>query len=182
MADRSENPTTVNTDIAVEQSDRRIDVRIQANLDVEIEEPKARAKVHGRVTDLGLGGCYIDVMSVFPVETVVRVRIRRDDQELQTEAAVVYSKQGLGMGLAFKGLAEEQRSRLLRWTGELSADSSIVADREVKLPSTAAEMTGKAPESGALQQLIRILSRKGIITHSEFEQLLRELKKQDPAE
>ncbi len=174
MADALEVPRKVGTITSVEQSDRRKDLRIGVNLDGEIEEPNAHAKVNGRVTDLGLGGCYVDVMTVFPVGTPVLARISREGQLFQVEAEVKYSKQGLGMGLAFSKLTQEQQLLLMGWAVELSGGTF----GEVKAATVGTRLaSGGEVEPGVLHKLIKILTHKGILSHSESDQVLRELKK-----
>jgi hypothetical protein len=76
-------------------------------------------KLSARISELGLGGCYIDTLNPFPEETVVLLRILRDDGVFESKARVVYADGRFGMGLAFVEMAPNQRSVLEGWLAEL---------------------------------------------------------------
>lgn len=159
-------------DSTTKQEERRKNPRCTVNADSEVEEPRARAVINGRMTDLGLGGCYVDSLSTFPVGTHVRVRLTREDLEFEADAKVVYSQPGMGMGMAFQELAPEQRAYLVRWVNEASGNAAMA--KPVKI-SSADALEGS--QGSVLRQLITLLMRKGTVTQSEYEQLLREIDK-----
>ena len=177
MADAFDKPPGTSVPVGTEQINRRKDLRVGVNLDAEVEEPKAKAQVRGRVTDISLGGCYVDVMTTFPVGTLVSARISRDGQLFQADAEVRYSKEGLGMGLAFTNMHLEEQARLLRWAEELLISGTIDLRTEKSTPSKMRESIPFESDPTALQLLIRILMRKGVLTHFESDQLLREVAK-----
>ncbi len=77
------------------------------------------AKLSARISELGLGGCYIDTLNPFPEGTVVQLRILRDDGVFEAKAKVVYTDRRFGMGLAFIEMTPNQRSILENWLTEL---------------------------------------------------------------
>lgn len=85
----------------------------------EVTEPRSRALLSGRTSEIGLGGCYVDALNSFPEGTLVAVRILRDQGTFETTARVVYSDPGFGMGLAFTEMAPGQRSLLETWLAEI---------------------------------------------------------------
>ena len=85
----------------------------------EVTEPHSGARLSGRISEMGLGGCYVDALSQFPEGTVVELRILRDQGIFETTAKVVYCNPGFGMGLAFVELNFEQRSLLEGWIAEI---------------------------------------------------------------
>lgn len=185
MADSPENyagtfsrsPSPSSSPSSTAQDERRNVQRFVINADSEVEEPKAKAKVNGRMTDIGLGGCYVDAMTTFPVGTHVIVRMMREDLPFEAGAKVVFASPGLGMGLAFSNLGPEQQRQLSQWIAELSG-TAIEAPKPAKVPaSQLRELMGRGGERGALVQLITLLTRKGMLTESEFEQLVRQLEK-----
>ncbi len=159
------------------QNERRRIPRYAVNADSEVEEPKVRAKINGRMTDLGLGGCYVDAMMTFPVDTVVHMRMTRDDLDFEADAKVVYAKPGLGMGLAFTDLTSGHRKYLTEWVDELSGTERIVEQSTKSTPLDDVE-AGIRSEQTVVQQLVTLLMRKAVITHAEFEDLLRAIGKQ----
>jgi hypothetical protein len=174
MADAFKLPREFAANSALEQPDRRRDLRIGVNLDVVVEELQAQTRVKGRITDLSLGGCYVDVMAVFPLATPVKVHIFRDDQKFLADAEVRYSKAGLGMGLEFADLNSEQKATLAVWAGDLSKTAPVEPVTEISSPASVRDSRGTTGDRDALHVLIKILMHKGTLTHGEAEQVLRE--------
>jgi hypothetical protein len=158
-------------------NERRKIPRYAVNADSEVEEPRVQAKINGRMTDLGLGGCYVDSMMTFPVDTVVHMRMMREDLKFEADAKVVFSKPGLGMGLAFTDLTPTHQRYLTEWVDELSGTERIAAPRTKSTPLDDEE-AGERSDQMALQQLIRVLLHRDVITQSDFEQVLRAIGKQ----
>ncbi|MGA8143119.1 MAG: PilZ domain-containing protein [Candidatus Acidiferrales bacterium] len=77
------------------------------------------AKLSARISELGLGGCYVDTLNPFPEGTLVHLRILRDGGVFETKARVAYSDGRFGMGLAFTEMTPNQRSILENWLTEL---------------------------------------------------------------
>ena len=163
---------------SVKKDDERRKVpRYQVNSDSEVEEPRVRAKIKGRMTDLGLGGCYVDAIVTFPVGTEVHIRMAREDLDFEADATVVFSKPGLGMGLEFTNLTGADRRYLSKWVDELSGveRASEIPSRTMPLDDEEASERG---ELSAVQKLLRVLLQRDVITQSDFEQVLREIGKQ----
>jgi hypothetical protein len=159
------------------QNERRKIPRYAVNADSEVEEPKVRAKINGRMTDLGLGGCYVDALMTFPVDTAVHMRMTREDLHFEADAKVVFSKPGLGMGLAFTELTSAHRKYLAEWVDELSGTERIVEKSTHSTPMDDDEAAARSDQT-ALQQLIKVLLQRAVITQSDFEQVLRAIGKQ----
>jgi hypothetical protein len=159
------------------QNERRKIPRYAVNADSEVEEPRVQAKINGRMTDLGLGGCYVDAMMTFPVDTVVHMRMMREDLKFEADARVIFSKPGLGMGLMFTELSTDHQRYLAEWVDELSGTERIVAPPTKSTPLDDEE-AGMRSEQTVVQQLITLLMRKAVVTPAEYEELLRAIGKQ----
>src|ERR1700733_6750993 len=88
--------------------ERRHNLRFPFSASVEVTEPKSGARIAGRTSDLGLGGCYVDAISPFPVGTNALLKIKRDTETFEAQVRVVYSQLGMGMGLAFVSAQPKQ--------------------------------------------------------------------------
>ncbi|HWO34824.1 MAG TPA: PilZ domain-containing protein [Candidatus Acidoferrum sp.] len=86
---------------------------------VEVTELRTGAKLSARISELGVGGCYVDALNPFPEGALVRLRILRDQGVFETRAKVVYCDPRFGMGLAFIEMTPDQRSRLETWLAEI---------------------------------------------------------------
>jgi len=85
----------------------------------EVTELRSGAQLSARTSELGLGGCYVDALNPFPEETLVGLRIVRDQGVFETHAKVVYCDPSFGMGLAFTEMMPDQRSVLEAWLAEI---------------------------------------------------------------
>jgi PilZ domain len=85
----------------------------------EVTDLRSGTRLLARTTEIGMGGCYVDVLNPFPKDAAVHVRIVRDQGSFETKAKVVYSDEKFGMGLAFSGLTPQQRAVLEGWLVEL---------------------------------------------------------------
>ena len=83
------------------------------------------ARLSARISELSLGGCYVDALNSFPAGTPVWLRILRDKGLFETEAKVVYCDPASGMGLAFAEMAPDQRSLLEEWLAEIVTQCAV---------------------------------------------------------
>ncbi len=173
MADAFQKKPDAHASALAEHAERRIDARYTLNADTEVEEPLTQAKISGRTTDLGMGGCYVDTMTTFPSGTDVSVKIKRGGQTFEADARILYGRPGMGMGMAFIGVGQAEKALLELWIRELSGELEKPAKREAAAPDPMAE----GIELIVLQQLITLLMRKGLLSQGEYEALRRDLER-----
>jgi hypothetical protein len=94
---------------------------------VEVTELRTGALLSARISELGVGGCYVDALNPFPEGALVGLRVLRDQGVFQTKAKVVYCDSRFGMGLAFIEMTPDQRSILENWLGEIVSQLSQVS-------------------------------------------------------
>jgi PilZ domain len=86
---------------------------------VEVTELRSGTKLSARISELGVGGCYVDALNPFPEGALVNLRILRDQGVFETQAKVVYCDPRFGMGLAFVDMTHDHRSVLETWLAEI---------------------------------------------------------------
>jgi hypothetical protein len=94
---------------------------------VQVTELRTGALLSARISELGVGGCYVDALNPFPEGALVGLRILRDDGVFETKAKVVYCDPRFGMGLAFIEMTPDQRSLLETWLAEIVSQLSRVS-------------------------------------------------------
>jgi hypothetical protein len=99
---------------------RRAVPRCQLAASAEVTEREAQGRLSARVSEIGLGGCYIATPSPFTDGTLVHIRIIRDAGAFECEAKVVYVHDRFGMGIAFTNIALDQRRLLQNWIAGLA--------------------------------------------------------------
>src|ERR1700687_6247570 len=83
---------------------------------------RAGAGIQGRVSDLSRGGCYIDSISPFGVNSEVKIRIVDQDRTFVAQCKVMFAQAGMGMGLLFTVIDPEQLTVCKGWLGGLSGE------------------------------------------------------------
>ncbi|HTZ32530.1 MAG TPA: PilZ domain-containing protein [Methylomirabilota bacterium] len=99
-------------DVTVE---RRSAPRYPMVLSADVVELPRGARLSARTADISTSGCYIDTLNPIPRGSEVRLRITHHDEVFEAVGRVMYVSYGLGMGVAFTKVEEEQKARLVRW-------------------------------------------------------------------
>jgi hypothetical protein len=120
---------------------------------------------------LSLQGCYIDTLNPLPVGTPVRVQLNKNGVLFECQAKVTSCHMGTGMGLLFEQVTGRQRVALESWLDE-SSPSEEIAFRTAA-PAVSLEIN---PNARFAAKLLKILERKGMLSHSEAAELLHDLK------
>ena len=102
--------------------ERRSAPRYAMVLAAEVIELPRGAKLFARTADISRTGCYIDTLNPIPPASRVIVRITHHDESFEAEARVVYVSPGLGMGLTFTNVEDQQLACLDRWLSEPPAE------------------------------------------------------------
>jgi len=165
----------------VDSTDRRKTVRFTVSASADMVELRTRTRLSGRASDLGVGGCYVDTMTPFPLDTSLMVNLTSENHNVRAMAKVVYSRIGMGMGLAFAEITPTQRGNLTSWLRELGGDvpkeqTASETDPPLVQEATIRETTSNAKRTGvleALQELVSLLGTKKVLTEAEVE-LLRD--------
>ena len=101
-------------------------------------EPVADCKL----TDLSLGGCYIETAAPFPERTQVTLTLRADGAEMRTLGLVRVMHPGRGMGIEFAAGAAEQRAQTENFIHFLTSRPGV--DPQLLVAPSAQEITGGA--------------------------------------
>jgi DNA-binding response OmpR family regulator len=74
---------------------------------------------HGKLTDLSLGGCYVESDSPFPERALVDICLKTEEMAIHTEGMVRVTHPGRGMGVEFPCRTPEQRTQVENLIGFL---------------------------------------------------------------
>lgn len=108
-------------------SQRRSVLRCPLVASAEVTELCSGALISARISELGLGGCFVDALNSFPEGTLVGLRILRDEGVFEAKAKVVYCDPRFGMGLAFTEMTPNQRSLLEAWLADIVSQLKSVS-------------------------------------------------------
>ncbi|MGO9590436.1 MAG: PilZ domain-containing protein [Candidatus Acidiferrales bacterium] len=110
---------TIGTSAEAGRFERRRNPRYPFMADVEIIDLESATTITARTSDFSRGGCYVDMLNPLPEDTLVRLRVTKWQQTFETQAKVVYSSVGMGMGLMFDAIEVAQRAIVERWLTQL---------------------------------------------------------------
>jgi hypothetical protein len=165
---------------AVEPVEKRSCPRFPFSPAVEALDLQADTRIMGRLSDISRNGCYVDTINPFAKDAAVTLTVTRDNQSFKTQAKVVYSKIGMGMGLLFTTAEPDQLRILGSWLNELSGGR---IDDEEQPNVFLQRETAKSADTElrelrkTVSELVALLNGKNILSDSEGMALLRKLAK-----
>lgn len=124
-------------------------------------------------TDISQHGCYVEAMSGFRVATELSLRIEVNGYRVECNGEVRVVYPGLGMGITFTIMGEEQRERLRDLLRSLTRPSGILGRR---LQEAKANEEGTTPAANAeafLQAITNFFEDRQMLSREEFERILR---------
>jgi CheY-like chemotaxis protein len=92
--------------------------------DSEKDDPPVKCKL----TDLSLGGCYLEISSPFPVRSRIVLSMKVGEMELRAEGAVRVMHPDVGMGVEFKQTTQEQRAHVEKFIQTLMNAGSVMPE------------------------------------------------------
>jgi PilZ domain len=162
-------------DSAPKASERRTFPRYALSAEAEVVEAQSRTRMNARVSDLSRMGCYVEMISPFPLGSNLKMRIMKNKTPFLAQGRAAYSSGGMGMGVRFTEVAPEQILLLEKWINELSGVLPF-DDEELNecLPALATQVSGNET-SYVSNEIIIALMRKGILSDGEGKGMLQKL-------
>lgn len=111
----------------------------QNSPDAEQDDPPIRCQL----TDLSLGGCYLEIASPFPVSSRITLSMRAAGVEVRAQGLVRIMHPDKGMGVEFTQNTPEHRAAVEKFLGLLSENRSLTPELFVEpegIDSDAARM------------------------------------------
>jgi PilZ domain len=171
LAEKTASKPTSKTAKGPTGAERRTAQRFALVATAEIADIGSGTRLTGRVSDLSLSGCYMDVMTPFAEKSRLHLKIKYNAQHVELTGTVRFSHSGLGMGIGFESLSPAQMEMLGSWIAMLT--SGKVALLEPSKPEEAPVATPRTTGTNqkAFDNLTALLVRKGILTPAEVSEL-----------
>jgi hypothetical protein len=162
-----------------EDTEKRRHARVPVSVGVEIIDPQTHMRIAGRVTDFGVGGCYVDTITTFPKGTLVDMFLHWQEQKLHLRALVSYIATGrsIGMGLAFTGASAEAGTTILDWLTGMSNEPQGIepSHKTVASPRGQTARDGRTQLDDIVGELVEVLTNKKLLTEIESAEFRRKL-------
>jgi PilZ domain len=158
--------------------ERRRFPRVSCRIEATVVDELGAMNLPVKVTDVSLGGCYVEMLTPLPVNASVGLTLDTSQGTVQARGKVVTAQSGMGMGVAFTALSTADFERLR----EIVPPAAQPAEREPSKPrlpvspppsSNRARATKRALQIApstqeVLESILRILLRKGIVSEEEM--------------
>lgn len=138
---------------------------------------------HCKLSDLSLGGCYVETDAPFPERALVDLGLKTDEMEIHTEGMVRVAHPGHGMGVEFPSRTPEQRAQVEALINFLRSCPETMLELIISPRALVADLTqfepepNDQPEAGEEPEdaLLELLRRGATLQQDEF---LSELSRQ----
>ena len=135
-----------------------------------------------KLTDLSLGGCYVETQSPFPQSSAVDLCLRAAEMEIHAEGLVRVMHPGHGMGIEFPVRTWEQRKSVAEFIESLTGQPGVTPRLEISprsLVASAADLEQpSSSDTDASDPLMDLLRTGGALEEDDF---LAELRRQRTA-
>jgi hypothetical protein len=127
-----------------------------------------------KLTDLSLGGCYIESASPFPERAQVALTLRADELQLQAQGLVRVMHPSRGMGIELATDAPEQRIRIEKFIQFLTSHPGIEPQTRISPQSLEGVPDTYSTHDDALEDpLLDLLRNHESFTEEIFLEALR---------
>jgi c-di-GMP-binding flagellar brake protein YcgR len=172
-----------------------LDESIKAQLQVWLQAAASTQRAgeeetvpHCKLTDLSLGGCYVETESPFPEHALVDLCLRTNEMAVHTEGMVRVTHPGYGMGVEFPSRTTEQRAQVGNLISFLRSCPESMLEMSVSPRALTADLSQfeSAPGAGELAEnedlqdpLLELLRQATTMQEDDF---LEELRRQRSGE
>jgi c-di-GMP-binding flagellar brake protein YcgR len=172
-----------------------LDESIKAQLQVWLQAAASTQRAgeeetvpHCKLTDLSLGGCYVETESPFPEHALVDLCLRTNEMAVHTEGMVRVTHPGYGMGVEFPSRTPEQRAQVGNLISFLRSCPESMLEMSVSPRALTADLSQfeSAPGAGELAEnedlqdpLLELLRQATTMQEDDF---LEELRRQRSGE
>jgi diguanylate cyclase (GGDEF)-like protein/putative nucleotidyltransferase with HDIG domain len=92
--------------------DRRSQPRLKCRVTIELQPESGGAPVFGSLTDISMGGCYVETSTILSPGTKIKLGFSMEDGSLTAEGAVARIDPGSGVAVQFKEPNREGREKM----------------------------------------------------------------------
>ena len=155
-------------------AEKRRSPRYQCQGSVRLQPTGGAASTWATCTDISLNGCYVEASTPYAAGAELAVRVEANNLRVEGIGEVRVCYPGLGMGIAFIAMPEEDRERLLELVRSLARVSSGL--RSARVPSLSSEMDAVQAlddPGAALRAMLQFFENRQMMSREVFQSILR---------
>lgn len=125
---------------------------------------------HCKLTDLSVGGCYVETESPFPQASAVDLCLKAAGMEIHTPGVVRVMHPGHGMGIEFPSRTEDQRKSVGDFIEFLTGTPGTTPELEISPRSLLADQAELNPQTASEcdDPLLELVRKGGVLQQDEF--------------
>ena len=94
--------------------DRRLHPRLKCRVTIELKTEAGEAPEFANLTDVSMGGCYIETSTILSPGSKIKLGFSMDDPSLSADGVVARLDPGSGVAVQFRELNRDGRDRMFR--------------------------------------------------------------------
>jgi len=96
------------------RKNRRLYPRMKCRVTIELQPHGSEAPLLANLTDMSLGGCFVETSAILPAGSKLKLVFSIDDGKMQAEGSVVRTDPGSGVAVRFNDMNREERDKMHR--------------------------------------------------------------------
>lgn len=141
----------------------------QNSPEIEQDDPPIRCQL----TDLSLGGCYLEISSPFPASSRVALSMRAGGVEVRAQGVVRIMHPDKGMGIEFTQATREDRAVVEKFLGVLMANRTLLPELLVEPEGLESEYSTSKPSTRDTDDPLLQLFYGDTLSSEEFHEAMR---------
>jgi hypothetical protein len=157
-------------------NERRRSPRYRCQGSAHLREISSNIATWATFTDVSMHGCYVEAMSTFRVGAELALTIEVNGYRVECRGTVQIVYPGLGMGVAFTTISQENRERLRELVRSLALSSVILGTRTGLNRGTAPAPETQPPvkdPAAALRAISDFFEQRHMLGREEFLRILQ---------
>jgi PilZ domain len=158
---------------AVFGKERRRSPRFQCSGSVELQPKDGSAHMWGALTDISLHGCYVEMPTTFPTDTLVTLNVEMLGIRFSAPAKVRVTYPSLGMGMCFTGIKPEQQTQLQQMLRAVAGQRAILS----AAPAASPETVVTADPTIVVERLTEYFKKNNFLSRDEFHAIAKRVRR-----
>ena len=151
--------------------EKRRKPRFKCEGSMELKTEGSTIHTWATFTDVSSSGCYVEIMTTFPVGTLMDLRLGMHGIMVETRAVVRVTYPFLGMGIEFTDVSPTDRERLEQMLASLAGAFA----QRLQMPEPKSLQLSPITDPGAVvEALARFFAEKSSLTSDEFVRLVQD--------
>ena len=162
-------PSPIESEIVPQEKRRNARFKCEGSMELKTEG----STIHTWATfaDVSSGGCYVEIMTTFPVGTIMELRLGMHGFTVETRAVVRVTYPFLGMGIEFTDVSAHDNEQLTLMLASLAG----AFEQRLGVPEPKSlELPPITEPAAVVEALAKFFAEKATLTSDEFSRLVHD--------